>query len=74
MISSVISSSVEYLHFGGHKAGGRRQEGRKKVARRKGIISDYPNLILLDNTRKNELGCLAVSIQSTQFPEYLETP
>ncbi|NER99045.1 MAG: AAA family ATPase, partial [Symploca sp. SIO1B1] len=29
------------------KEGNRRQKGRKKVAREKGIISNYPNLILL---------------------------
>jgi len=33
------------------EAGGRRQEGRKKVAREKGIISDYPNLILVKKGR-----------------------
>jgi len=27
------------------RAEGRGQKGRKKVAREKGIISDYPNLI-----------------------------
>ncbi|NES24184.1 MAG: hypothetical protein F6K41_36050 [Symploca sp. SIO3E6] len=45
----VISSSVEYLHFGCNKAEGSRAEGskgRKKVAREKGIITVYPNLIL----------------------------
>jgi len=43
---------LNYLHFGKNKAEGRRQKaegirqkGRKKVARKKGIISDYPNLI-----------------------------
>ncbi|NES00934.1 MAG: tetratricopeptide repeat protein, partial [Symploca sp. SIO1B1] len=30
------------------RAEGRRQRGRKKVAREKGIISDYPNLILVN--------------------------
>jgi len=44
----IISSSIEYLHFGCNKAEG--SKGRKKVARKKGTISDYPNLILLNVT------------------------
>ncbi|NER45447.1 MAG: hypothetical protein F6J92_01810 [Symploca sp. SIO1A3] len=33
---------MSYIKGRRQKAGGRRQEGRKKVAREKGIISDYP--------------------------------
>ncbi|NER23421.1 MAG: selenide, water dikinase SelD [Symploca sp. SIO1C2] len=38
------------------KAEGRGQKGRKKVAREKGIISDYPNLILPSMVADGEMG------------------
>ncbi|NER20352.1 MAG: hypothetical protein F6J96_06450 [Symploca sp. SIO1C2] len=42
---------MSYIKGRRQKAGGRRQEGRKKVAREKGIISNYPNLILVKKRR-----------------------
>ncbi|NER06683.1 MAG: hypothetical protein F6K17_30945 [Okeania sp. SIO3C4] len=44
----IISCSVEYLHFGGKKAEGRRQkaEGKERLKAKSFFITDYPNMIL----------------------------
>jgi len=48
------------------------QEGRKKVAREKGIITVYPNLILLTNEPWNRLlACFNSELARCQFqPEF----